>query len=122
MLTPHEWIATETIGELLAAQFGAPGLRLEFQPLGEEREPSVGVAGGSWALAGTVAMRSEPSEVARSFTDRPWSALVTDAADQPIGVHRTYMGGLERGERNLTLKSLERLAAMLEVDELELLR
>jgi hypothetical protein len=31
------------------------------------------------------------------------------------------MGGLERGERNLTLESLERLAAMLEVDPLELL-
>ena len=39
-----------------------------------------------------------------------------------IGVHRTYMGGLERGERNLTLKSLERLAEALGVDPLELLR
>jgi transcriptional regulator with XRE-family HTH domain len=39
-----------------------------------------------------------------------------------IGVHRTYMGGLERGERNLTLKSLERLAERLELDPLELLR
>lgn len=39
-----------------------------------------------------------------------------------LGVHRTYMGGLERGERNLTLKSLERLAERLEMDPLELLR
>ncbi len=39
-----------------------------------------------------------------------------------LGVHRTYMGGLERGERNLTLKSLERLAGRLGVDPLELLR
>lgn len=38
-----------------------------------------------------------------------------------LGVHRTYMGGLERGERNLTLASLERLAAALEVDPLALL-
>jgi transcriptional regulator with XRE-family HTH domain len=30
-------------------------------------------------------------------------------ADQ-LGVHRTYLGGLERGERNLTLKSVERIA------------
>lgn len=39
-----------------------------------------------------------------------------------LGVHRTYMGGVERGERNLTLKSLERIAARIRVDPLELLR
>ena len=39
-----------------------------------------------------------------------------------VGVHRTYMGGLERGERNLTLRSVKRLAAVIEVDPLELLR
>jgi hypothetical protein len=31
------------------------------------------------------------------------------------------MGGLERGERNLTLKSIERLADQLSLDPLELL-
>lgn len=39
-----------------------------------------------------------------------------------VGVHRTYMGGLERGERNLTLRSLERLAAAIAVEPLELLQ
>jgi len=39
-----------------------------------------------------------------------------------LGVHRTYLGGLERGERNLTLKSVERIAAALDVDPLDLLR
>jgi transcriptional regulator with XRE-family HTH domain len=39
-----------------------------------------------------------------------------------LGVHRTYMGGLERGERNLTLKSLERLAEQLQIPPLELLQ
>lgn len=39
-----------------------------------------------------------------------------------VGVHRTYMGGLERGERNLTLKSVERIAAKLGVDPLDLMR
>ncbi|GAB3589321.1 helix-turn-helix transcriptional regulator [Angustibacter peucedani] len=39
-----------------------------------------------------------------------------------LGVHRTYMGALERGQRNVSLRSLERLAAALEVDPLELLR
>lgn len=38
-----------------------------------------------------------------------------------IGVHRTYMGGLERGERNLTLKSLERIANLVDVPPLQLL-
>lgn len=33
-----------------------------------------------------------------------------------VGVHRTYMGGLERGERNLTLKSVERIAGRLGVE------
>lgn len=38
-----------------------------------------------------------------------------------IGVHRTYMGGVERGERNLTLRSLERLAGRLGVSPVGLL-
>jgi transcriptional regulator with XRE-family HTH domain len=38
-----------------------------------------------------------------------------------LGVHRTYMGGVERGERNLTLKSLERLAGRIGVDPLAML-
>ena len=42
-------------------------------------------------------------------------------ADQ-LGVHRTYMGGVERGERNLTLKSLERLAEQIGVEPLQLLQ
>jgi transcriptional regulator with XRE-family HTH domain len=33
-----------------------------------------------------------------------------------LGVHRTYMGGIERGERNLTLRSLERIAERIELD------
>jgi transcriptional regulator with XRE-family HTH domain len=38
-----------------------------------------------------------------------------------LGVHRTYMGGIERGERNLTLKSLERIAERVGLDPLSLL-
>jgi transcriptional regulator with XRE-family HTH domain len=43
-----------------------------------------------------------------------------ELADE-LGVHRTYMGGVERGERNLTLQSVERLAAGLGLDPLTLL-
>ena len=39
-----------------------------------------------------------------------------------LAVHRTYIGGVERGERNLTLKSVERLAATIGADPVELLR
>jgi transcriptional regulator with XRE-family HTH domain len=38
-----------------------------------------------------------------------------------IGYHRTYVGGLERGERNLTLKAVERIAERLEMSPYELL-
>ena len=38
-----------------------------------------------------------------------------------LGVHRTYMGGLERGERNVTLRTVERLAQRLGVPADELL-
>jgi len=39
-----------------------------------------------------------------------------------LGVHRTYMGGVERGERNLTLRSVEKLAERLDVAPVSLLR
>jgi transcriptional regulator with XRE-family HTH domain len=39
-----------------------------------------------------------------------------------LGVHRTYLGGVERGERNLTLKAVERMADQLELDPLLLLQ
>jgi transcriptional regulator with XRE-family HTH domain len=38
-----------------------------------------------------------------------------------LGVHRTYIGGLERGERNLTLKSVERIADRIGLDPIALL-
>lgn len=47
--------------------------------------------------------------------------LSQEAFAEVIGYHRTYVGGLERGERNISLRSLERLAELLEVDALDLL-
>jgi transcriptional regulator with XRE-family HTH domain len=47
--------------------------------------------------------------------------LSQEAFADVLGVHRTYMGGVERGERNLTLKSLERLAARAGIEPLVLL-
>ncbi|MBK6886438.1 MAG: helix-turn-helix transcriptional regulator [Tetrasphaera sp.] len=47
--------------------------------------------------------------------------LSQEAFADALGVHRTYMGGLERGERDLTLQTLERLAEEIGVEVEELL-
>jgi transcriptional regulator with XRE-family HTH domain len=52
---------------------------------------------------------------------REAKGLSQEAFADELGVHRTYMGGIERGERNLTLKSLERIADRLDLDPLALL-
>lgn len=52
---------------------------------------------------------------------RKAKGLSQEAFADVLGVHRTYMGGIERGERNLTLKSLERIAKRLNLDSLALL-
>jgi transcriptional regulator with XRE-family HTH domain len=52
---------------------------------------------------------------------REQQGLSQEAFADTLGVHRTYMGGIERGERNLTLKSLERIAEQTKLDPLALL-
>ncbi len=47
--------------------------------------------------------------------------LSQEAFADVLEVHRTYMGGIERGERNLTLKSVERIAKQLGLKPLLLL-
>ena len=47
--------------------------------------------------------------------------LSQEAFADELRVHRTYLGGLERGERNLTLRSVERIADWLNVEPLSLL-
>ncbi|ODU00506.1 MAG: transcriptional regulator [Planctomycetes bacterium SCN 63-9] len=43
-------------------------------------------------------------------TDRGWSQ---EAFADLAGIHRTYVGSVERGEQNLSLVNIERLAATL---------
>ena len=38
------------------------------------------------------------------------------------GVHRTYIGSVERGERNVSVDTMERLATALHIDIVDLLR
>jgi transcriptional regulator with XRE-family HTH domain len=55
----------------------------------------------------------------RSFRDA--KGLSQEAFADLLGIHRTYMGAMERGERNLTLRTVERLARRLDVEPLALL-
>jgi len=48
-------------------------------------------------------------------------ALSQEALADELGLHRTYIGGVERGERNLTLRTVERLADSLGVPPGDLL-
>jgi transcriptional regulator with XRE-family HTH domain len=50
--------------------------------------------------------------VRRLRSQRGWSQ--EEFADR-VGVHRTYMGGVERGERNLSLMNIGRIAQALQV-------
>lgn len=47
--------------------------------------------------------------------------LSQEAFAEVLGYHRTYVGALERGERNLTLRALERIAHRLDVEPMQLL-
>lgn len=38
------------------------------------------------------------------------------------GLHRTYIGAIERGERNVTLKTLRHIAEALDISAVDLLR
>ncbi len=52
---------------------------------------------------------------------RKRAGISQEAFAQQLEIHRTYLGGIERGERNLTLNVVERLAARVKLDPLELL-
>jgi transcriptional regulator with XRE-family HTH domain len=62
--------------------------------------------------------RTVGANLRRLRTER---GLSQEAFADELGFHRTYVGGVERGERNLTLRTVERLADILDVDPLELL-
>lgn len=48
--------------------------------------------------------------------------LSQDKFAEYLGYHRTYASSLERGERNVSLRSLETLASLLGLDPRDLLR
>ncbi|WP_431289430.1 helix-turn-helix domain-containing protein [Roseateles chitinivorans] len=48
--------------------------------------------------------------------------LSQEALAEVAGLHRTYVGAIERRERNVSLDNVERLAQALQVDIAELFR
>ena len=52
---------------------------------------------------------------------RQAKGLSQEAFAELVGMHRTYIGGVERGERNLTLTTVERYAEAIGLDPLDLL-
>jgi transcriptional regulator with XRE-family HTH domain len=57
--------------------------------------------------------------VRRLRTKRGWSQ---EELGERANLHRTYIGAIERCEENLTLRTLDKLAAALGVTPVELLR
>ena len=53
---------------------------------------------------------------------RQIKGLSQEALADLAGLHRTYIGSVERSERNVSIDNMERLANALEVDIAELLR
>ena len=47
--------------------------------------------------------------------------LSQESLAEECGLHRTYVSSVERGERNITVDNMERLARALDVDIRELL-
>lgn len=48
--------------------------------------------------------------------------LTQEAFAERTGIHRTYIGGIERGKRNVTLATVERVADAFGLDPHDLLR
>lgn len=59
---------------------------------------------------------------ARVRAQRVQRGMSQAALASASGLHRSYVGGVERGERNLTLGNMERLAVALDVPIAELLQ
>jgi len=55
--------------------------------------------------------------LARNFRRlRQERGLSQEEAAEKCGLHRTYVGAIERGERNITLNTLEEIASAFRVD------
>lgn len=72
-------------------------------------------------------MEGPPSELRRIFADnvrrkRKALGVSQEGLAEICGLHRTYVGSIERAERNVSLDNIDRISAALKTDAWEMLR
>ena len=69
-------------------------------------------------------MQNDPKKlVGMRIRELRWAKGISqEALADEAGVHRTYMGSVERGERNISLENIVRIAKALRVRPHELLK
>lgn len=72
-------------------------------------------------------MEGPPSKLRRIFADnvrrkRKALGVSQEGLAEICGLHRTYVGSIERAERNVSLDNIDRISAALKTDAWEMLR
>jgi transcriptional regulator with XRE-family HTH domain len=69
-------------------------------------------------MANQTSARIVAENLRRLRLERKWSQEI---CAEKCGLHRTYIGAVERGERNITLATLDTIARALKVSPIDLL-
>jgi transcriptional regulator with XRE-family HTH domain len=73
-------------------------------------------------VKGRSQARSGRERIAANMRDaRKRLGISQEALAADAGLHRTYVGAIERGERNVSIDNIERLATALDIDIVDLL-